>query len=113
MTDLKSFLRPLFRIPGISGYEAQVAHFLEENWRPYTDDLSLSGLDTLYALILGSESSQRPSVMFAGIPTVSVSVPRRDSHSPLSLAYISDRKRTLALQQEALMRITSVLLGKT
>jgi len=48
----------------------------------------------------------------AGIPVVSVSVPHRYSHSPVSLAYITDWKHTLTLMHEALMRITPALLGK-
>ncbi len=65
MTDLNSFLKSLLMIPGISGYESQVAHFLEDHWRPYTDDLSLSRLGSLHGLKRGSGPSPRPSVMLA------------------------------------------------
>jgi endoglucanase len=42
----------------------------------------------------------------AGIPTVSVSVPHRYTHSPVSIARIEDWKHTLNLLRAALERIT-------
>jgi putative aminopeptidase FrvX len=46
----------------------------------------------------------------AGIPTVSVSVPHRYTHSPVSLARLDDWKHTLHLLHAALKRITPELL---
>jgi endoglucanase len=45
-----------------------------------------------------------------GIPTVSVSVPHRYTHSPVSLARLDDWKNTLNLLHAALKRITPALL---
>ncbi|HEY9526876.1 MAG TPA: M20/M25/M40 family metallo-hydrolase, partial [Anaerolineales bacterium] len=42
----------------------------------------------------------------AGIPTVSVSVPHRYTHSPVSIARVDDWKHTLNLLHAALKRIT-------
>ena len=47
----------------------------------------------------------------AGIPTVSVSVPHRYTHSPVSLARVDDWKHTLNLLHAALKRITPDLLA--
>jgi len=47
----------------------------------------------------------------AGIPTVSVSVPHRYTHSPISLARVDDWKHTLNLLHAALKRITPDLLS--
>ena len=47
-----------------------------------------------------------------GIPTVSVSVPHRYPHSPISLARIDDWKNTLNLLHTALRHITRSLLVK-
>ncbi|MBN2117280.1 MAG: M42 family peptidase [Anaerolineales bacterium] len=47
----------------------------------------------------------------AGIPTVSVSVPHRYTHSPVSLARLADWKNTLLLLQAALERITPELVA--
>ena len=47
----------------------------------------------------------------AGIPTVSVSVPHRYTHSPVSLARVEDWKHTLNLLHAALKRITPDLLA--
>lgn len=46
----------------------------------------------------------------AGIPVVSVSVPHRYTHSPISIARVEDWKNTLNLLHVALGRITSNLL---
>jgi endoglucanase len=47
----------------------------------------------------------------AGIPTVSVSVPHRYTHSPVSIARVDDWKNTLNLLSAALKRITSALIA--
>jgi endoglucanase len=47
----------------------------------------------------------------AGIPTVSVSVPHRYTHSPVSIARIDDWKNTLNLLHAALKRITPQLIS--
>jgi tetrahedral aminopeptidase len=46
----------------------------------------------------------------AGIPTVSVSVPHRYTHCPVSIARLDDWKHTLNLLQAALKRITAELV---
>jgi tetrahedral aminopeptidase len=46
----------------------------------------------------------------AGVPTVSVSVPHRYTHTAISLARVDDWKNTLALLSAALKRITPELL---
>lgn len=47
-----------------------------------------------------------------GIPTVSVSVPHRYTHSPVSISRVDDWKNTLNLLHAALKRITPALIGK-
>lgn len=47
----------------------------------------------------------------AGIPTVSVSVPHRYTHSPISISRVDDWKNTLALLYAALKKITPALLA--
>ena len=47
----------------------------------------------------------------AGIPTVSVSVPHRYTHSPVSLARLDDWKHTLELLRVALKKITPELVA--
>ena len=47
----------------------------------------------------------------AGIPTVSVSVPHRYTHSPVSIARVEDWKNTLNLLHSALKRITPQLIA--
>jgi endoglucanase len=47
----------------------------------------------------------------AGIPTVSVSVPHRYTHSPISIARVSDWKNTLNLIHAALGRVTKSLIA--
>jgi len=47
----------------------------------------------------------------AGIPTVSVSVPHRYTHSPVSIARVDDWKNTINLLYAALKRITPKLIN--
>ncbi len=47
----------------------------------------------------------------AGIPTVSVSVPHRYTHSPLSIARLDDWKNTINLLDAALKRVTHKLIA--
>jgi len=47
----------------------------------------------------------------AGIPTVSVSVPHRYTHSPISISRLDDWKNTINLLQAALKRITPELVA--
>jgi endoglucanase len=49
----------------------------------------------------------------AGIPTVSVSVPHRYTHSPVSISRIDDWKNTLNLLHAALERITPELVKRS
>jgi endoglucanase len=48
----------------------------------------------------------------AGIPTVSISVPHRYTHSPVSIARVEDWKNTINLLQAALRKITPSLLSR-
>jgi putative aminopeptidase FrvX len=48
----------------------------------------------------------------AGIPTVSVSVPHRYTHSPVSISRVDDWKHTLNLLHVALKRITPAVIAK-
>jgi len=47
----------------------------------------------------------------AGIPTVSISVPHRYTHSPISISRVDDWKNTLALLHSALKKITLALIA--
>jgi endoglucanase len=47
---------------------------------------------------------------FAGVPTVSVSVPHRYTHSPISISRVDDWKNTINLLSAALKKITPDLL---
>jgi tetrahedral aminopeptidase len=47
----------------------------------------------------------------AGIPTVSVSVPHRYTHSPVSISRVDDWKNTVNLLHSALKKITPALLA--
>ena len=48
----------------------------------------------------------------AGIPTVSISVPHRYTHSPVSISRVEDWKNTLSLLHAALIRMTPGLVAK-
>jgi len=48
----------------------------------------------------------------AGIPSISVSVPHRYTHSPVSISRVDDWKNTINLLHAALMRITPELIAE-
>ena len=59
----------------------------------------------------GTDSAAIQRVL-AGIPAVSVSVPHRYTHSPISIARVDDWKNILKLLYAALKRITPALIAK-
>jgi len=65
MTELLPLLETLCTAPGLSGHESPVREILEENWRPITDDLSVSRLGSLHGLKRGSAAEPRPSILIA------------------------------------------------
>jgi tetrahedral aminopeptidase len=58
----------------------------------------------------GTDSGAIQRVL-AGIPTVSVSVPHRYTHSPVSIARVEDWKNTLNLLHAALKRLTPAVIA--
>ena len=58
----------------------------------------------------GGTDSAAIQKSLAGIPTVSVSVPHRYTHSPISISRVDDWKNTLALLHAALKKITPSLI---
>ncbi|HXF83768.1 MAG TPA: hypothetical protein VNK49_00105 [Anaerolineales bacterium] len=58
----------------------------------------------------GSTDSSAIQRSLSGIPTVSVSVPHRYTHSPLSIARVEDWKNTINLLYLALQRITPSMI---
>jgi len=65
MTDIIPFLKSIISISGLSGHETPVAKLIEEKWRPFVDETSLSRVGSLHGLKKGSGKGKRPSVMIA------------------------------------------------
>ncbi len=59
----------------------------------------------------GGTNSGAVQRALAGIPTVSISVPHRYTHSPVSISRVDDWKHTLNLLHAALKRITPALIA--
>lgn len=59
----------------------------------------------------GTDSGAIQKVL-SGIPTVSVSVPHRYTHSPISISRVDDWKNTIDLLHAALRKITPALIAK-
>jgi putative aminopeptidase FrvX len=60
----------------------------------------------------GGTDSGEIQLSLAGIPTVSVSVPHRYTHSPISISRVDDWKNTINLLHAALKKITPALIAK-
>lgn len=54
MTEIKSFLKQLLTMPGLSAYEAPVREAIAETWKPLVDELSVSRLGSLHGLKRGT-----------------------------------------------------------
>jgi len=60
----------------------------------------------------GGTDSGAIQISLAGVPTVSVSVPHRYTHSPVSISRVDDWKNTIALLHAALKKITPSIIAK-
>lgn len=65
MADILPFLKSLLSVPGLSGHEGPLASLIERQWRPLSDELSLSRLGSLHALKRGYGPAPRPSILLA------------------------------------------------
>lgn len=65
MTELKTHLKSLISLPGLSGYETPVRNAIADAWRPLVDELSISPLGSLHALRRGNGVEPRPSILLA------------------------------------------------
>ena len=65
MNDLKTHIKNLLKHPGLSGYEDSVRNAIEEAWKPYVDELSLSRLGSLHGFIRGSGNAPRRQLLMA------------------------------------------------
>jgi tetrahedral aminopeptidase len=66
MPELKSFLKQLISLPGLSGYEDPVREVVAEAWKPLVDELTTSRLGSLHGLKKGSGAEPRPRILLAG-----------------------------------------------
>ncbi|MEW6241029.1 MAG: M42 family peptidase [Chloroflexota bacterium] len=65
MTDISPFLKSLLSAPGLTGHESPVARLIEERWRTLADEVSLSRLGSVHALMRGSAAAPRPSLLIS------------------------------------------------
>jgi endoglucanase len=68
MKELMPFLKEMVSIAGLSGYETPIRQFIEEAWRPLTDELHVSRLGSLHGLQKGEapeEIGSSSRILFA------------------------------------------------
>ncbi len=65
MTDIKTFLKELISLPGLSGFEEPARLRIEKEWKPLTDELKVSAVGSLHALKRGEGSEPRPRILLA------------------------------------------------
>jgi len=66
MTELKSFLKDLLSLPGLSGNEGPVRERIAQEWRPLVDELDVSKVGSLHGLCRGHGPEPRPRILLAG-----------------------------------------------
>ena len=65
MPELKSFLKQIISLPGLSGYEGPVREVVAEAWGPLVDELTVSRLGSLHGLRRGTGPEPRPRLLLA------------------------------------------------
>ena len=65
MLDLKSFLKNMISLPGLSGYEDPIRALISDTWHPLVDELSVSKLGSLHGLQRGTGPEPRPRILLA------------------------------------------------
>ncbi|MEM5776063.1 MAG: hypothetical protein AAGU05_13760, partial [Anaerolineaceae bacterium] len=66
MSDLKSFLKEMITLPGLSGHEKPVREVIEKRWTGLVDEMRVSPAGSLEALKKGTGGEPRKSVLLAG-----------------------------------------------
>jgi len=65
MTELKSFLKELLSLPGLSGNEGPVRERIAQEWRPLVDEIDVSKVGSLHGLRRGHAPEPRPRILLA------------------------------------------------
>jgi endoglucanase len=65
MSDLKTFLKEMISLPGLSGYEDPVRDLIAAQWQPLVNELSVSKLGSLHGLLRGTGPDPRPRILLA------------------------------------------------
>lgn len=65
MPELKTFLKQLIALPGLTAYEGPVRDVISEAWKPLVDELSVSRTGSLHGLKHGSGPDPRPKILLA------------------------------------------------
>lgn len=65
MPELKTFLKQLISMPGLSAYEDPVREVIAEAWQPLVDELVTSRVGSLHGIKHGSGPEPRPKILLA------------------------------------------------
>ena len=63
--ESKDFLARLIDIPGVSGYEMEVAHEVSNVFKEYCDDVRIDDFYNVYGRKTGGDLEDRPKIMLA------------------------------------------------
>ena len=66
MSELKSFLKEMITLPGLSGHEKPVREVIEKRWTGLVDEMRVSPAGSLEGLKKGAGDEPRKSVLLAG-----------------------------------------------
>lgn len=65
MNERMSPLSRYLSIPGAPGFEEPIRRMLEADWQPWADEISISKVGSLHALLQGKGTAPRPRILFA------------------------------------------------
>ena len=65
MPEIKTLLKQLMSLPGLSAYEGPAREVIAEAWKPLVDELTVSRVGSLHGLQRGVGPEPRPRIMLA------------------------------------------------
>lgn len=110
--ESKDFLARLIDIPGVSGYEMEVAHEVSNVFKEYCDDVRIDDFYNVYGRKTGGDLEDRPKIMLAAhIDEIGLMVKDIDEKGFIKFTTIGGVDQRILLSQEVIVYGKEPLFG--
>ncbi|HPT77605.1 MAG TPA: M20/M25/M40 family metallo-hydrolase [Candidatus Atribacteria bacterium] len=110
--DLKDFLKELIEIPGVSGYEAEIAGYIANEFRQHCDEVVTDPFYNVYGIKRGAGDKSNPKVMLAAhMDEIALMVKDIDKSGFLRFTNIGGVDQRILLAQEVIVHGRDKLTG--